>query len=278
MEKKIKIIIEIILFFILLAYCVITVVIPKYKNKYGSSDKYIFTSNYVNIFEIDIKDNAHFSLLYNKKGKIYHILFFNDYSYALYNQNIEDLSLKDSLNKIIFLLKNKGLRNQNIQVFYYEEKDIKEFQNEFQKLLKDYSITSSCSFEKGELLDLAKRFDITDTDSSAIIRNLDFYSKELIKDIKKKNSNQDSYYEKAANSIYDRLNTYISSQKIFELKKDEVVYPIQIIGADNDEKLFPNSNSWYYVHEGLLYAYIEFNDMTGYCYMGNKNNKKEGVC
>ena len=278
MEKKVHILIVITIFLVFLTYSIITIAIPEYKKNFGSSDKFIITGQYANIFEIDIKDNAHFSLVYNKKGKINHILFFNDTSYVLYNQNIENLSLKESLDKTIQLLKNNGFYNQNIKVLYYEDEGIEEFKKIFQELLESYSITVNCSFEKANILDLAKRFDISDTNHSAILRNLDYYSKELIKDIKDKKKNQSSYYEEAANSIYERLDTYISNQNILELNRDEVIYPIQIIAADNDEKLFPNGNSWYYVHEGLLYAYIEFPNGDSYCYMGNRNNKKEGVC
>ena len=79
--------------------------------------------------------------------------------------------------------------------------------------------------------------------------------------------------------------------KIYKIDNYSSVVPIALVIASfhfeisssdifcvNDEKLFPNGNSWYYVHEGLLYAYIEFPNGDSYCYMGNRNNKKEGEC
>ena len=137
---------------------------------------------------------------------------------------------------------------------------------------------SNCTFHKSNYEDLKSRFSIDEDDIDGIIRNLDFYSKEKIKDIKDKLSSDSFNYQEGANSIYNRLDFYVHNNNILQLKRDEVVYPIQIISSDIDDTLFPNGNSWYYVEEGNLYAYIEFSSLYRYCYQGSLENRKEGDC
>ena len=278
MEKKIRIIFEILFVMGFAIYYTITIIVPEYKEKYGSSDKFLLTGHIINLFEINIDNGAHFSLAYNKKEQIYHIFFFNEESIVLYNQNIENLKLRDGLNKIIFLLKKNGLSNQDINILYFEDEDVIEFEKVFQDLLSEYSIVSNCTFHKSNYEDLKSRFSIDEDDIDGIIRNLDFYSKEKIKDIKDKLSSDSLNYQEGADSIYNRLDFYVHNNNILDLKRDEVVYPIQIISSDIDDTLFPNGNSWYYVEEGNLYAYIEFSSLYRYCYQGSLENRKEGDC
>ena len=275
MEKKIIIILEVLFVIVLSCYYTIKEVIPQYKEKFGSSDSFILFDQYDNLFEINISNGAHFTLAYNKKGKIFHIFFFNEESFVLYNQNIENLSLDKALDKIFYILKNNGFHNQTITVTYYEEEGYSSFKKKINELLNN---PSNYIENKDSITNLAKRLGIDSDKDSSIIRELDFYSKEIIKDIKDRKSYDDSYYEEQADSIYNRLNDYIMKQEIDELDKDKVIYPIQIIPSDRDDKLFPNGDSWYYVKDKKVYAYIEFSNSNGYCYLGSINDKRRGGC
>ena len=70
MEKKIRIIFEILFVMGFAIYYTITIIVPEYKEKYGSSDKFLLTGHIINLFEINIDNGAHFSLAYNKKEQI----------------------------------------------------------------------------------------------------------------------------------------------------------------------------------------------------------------
>ena len=63
--------------------------------------------------------------------------------------------------------------------------------------------------------------------------------------------------------------------------KDNTSLIIQVIPADVDGKYYPSSNSWYYIQNGKIYAYIEFseeNKIYGYCYQGTIESRSKGVC
>jgi hypothetical protein len=55
-----------------------------------------------------------------------------------------------------------------------------------------------------------------------------------------------------------------------------------MIPADDEFKYYPSINSWYYVNDKKVYAYIEFviddNNIKSYCYNGSIDLVKEGVC
>jgi hypothetical protein len=55
-----------------------------------------------------------------------------------------------------------------------------------------------------------------------------------------------------------------------------------MIPGDDEFKYYPSINSWYYVKDKKVYAYIEFvisdNKVKGYCYNGSIDLVKEGVC
>ncbi|MCI8459928.1 MAG: hypothetical protein HFE81_00895, partial [Bacilli bacterium] len=84
MEKKIFVVFEIVLIIGASLYYVFKEVIPEYKSSMGSSDRFIKTSEYKNMFEFNIDNNVNFALVINEAKNIYHIMFFNDKSSCLY--------------------------------------------------------------------------------------------------------------------------------------------------------------------------------------------------
>ena len=66
-NKKLKILLEVIIMIGLTVYISMNNVIPELKRKFGSSDKLISYLNYSNMFEININNNTDFILVLNKK-------------------------------------------------------------------------------------------------------------------------------------------------------------------------------------------------------------------
>ena len=93
MKKYVTVIFEIILIIIMLIVITIKDVIPDVRSQYGSSDRILNPNKCVNMIEFKVDDNIDFAILIDKNSKIYHILFFENDSYVLYNRNIENNSL-----------------------------------------------------------------------------------------------------------------------------------------------------------------------------------------
>ena len=98
MKEKHQIIIRVILVFLLIIGSLIFKVIPEYKETQGSSDKFITTDKYTDIVEITINNKPNFALVIEDKI-ISNILFFDQESICLYNQNIEGSTIKEGTKK-----------------------------------------------------------------------------------------------------------------------------------------------------------------------------------
>ena len=118
-NKKLKILLEVIIMIGLTVYISMNNVIPELKRKFGSSDKLISYLNYSNMFEININNNTDFILVLNKNYKIYHIIFLSDNISCLYNKNLENYEDNNkAINHIVeLLIENNLLINRLMTVF-----------------------------------------------------------------------------------------------------------------------------------------------------------------
>ena len=115
-----------------------------------------------------------------------------------------------------------------------------------------------------------------------ILYELDYYSKNIL------SSDQSSIIEfdknsslKLANNVYLKLEKYMLDHHIQNMDREQKELLIEEISGDEYNLYYPNSNSWFSILDGKLYAYIEFThqDVTyGYCYQGSIDFKKEGEC
>ena len=85
-----------------------------------------------------------------------------------------------------------------------------------------------------------------------------------------------------SDNIYNKITNYINMNNISNLDINDTTLVISMISADEEFTHYPSINSWYYVKDKKVYAYIEFvisdNKVKGYCYNGSIDLVKEGVC
>ena len=112
---------------------------PEYKSSIGSSDNYVNTSSYKEIININIQSGPEFVLVTNEEDKISNILFINQESLCLYNKNIENQDLNDSIDGLIKILHNNNyLTNEAITITSYNSTN--KLKNELiNKIKKDYT-------------------------------------------------------------------------------------------------------------------------------------------
>ena len=84
-----------------------------------------------------------------------------------------------------------------------------------------------------------------------------------------------------ANNVYKKLENYVITNNIGEQDKNDTSLPINLIPASSDNTIYPNLDSWYYIKNKQVFAYIAIDtkDQTyGWCYNGGIDNYKEGEC
>lgn len=288
MEKKLMIIAEVLFVLIAITYYTIKELIPEYKTKFGSSDKIVNPTKYKNMVEISLDNGIDFALLIDENKKVFHIFFFTEESYCLYNKNIENTTIKESSNQIIKeLIENDYLKTtSNIKVTRYTDAYYEYFINKWKESLKKYSINTEVIEETNTLDNKSQELKINPLSTSSIIVNLDYYSKEIIR--MAKSHKGDSIVElnnktskTLSNNVYKKIEEYVYKNKINNLEKNNTELLITIIPADEKAKYYPTNNSWYYVKDGKVYAYIEFTqnkNIYGYCYTGSIDYRSEGEC
>ena len=278
MKNKLLIIIEVIIVIVMFIWYTTTTLIPELKQKFGSSDTFINSNLYNNMIELKI-DNTNFILVLDKNNKIYHIFFLDKTSLSLYNQNIENNTIDDSLNKTIELLINNDLLKQEstIVVTRYNDNNYDKFINSLNTILNKYHIDKEIIEKENTIETKAKELGI----SSDLIE-FDYYSKNISGIGNKKTDitiNKD--YKELSNNVYKKIEEYVYNNDIDNLSKDNTELLINYIPSDKSLKYYPTNNSWYYVEDKKIYAYIELDidgQVKGFCYQGSIDLRSEGVC
>lgn len=266
--------------------------IPELKKTLGSSDKFITSKNYDDMVEFDINNNLNFAVVIQSK-KINHILMFNEESVILYNQDIENNSISKSISMITNLLINSNNLTPTSQVTLtsYENKYYNEVKQSFINELKSNNYNNITILEKQTTLEKkVKRLEIEYSKKDDLISKLDIYSKNIISSAK---TNENSYSttksktiskeqaKEYANNVYKKLENYVINNNIGEQDKNDTSLPINLIPASSDNTIYPNLDSWYYIKNKQVFAYIAIDtkDQTyGWCYNGGIDNYKEGEC
>ena len=284
MEKKILIIFEILIVVGLFLFYTFKEVIPDYKRSIGSSDKFINEKIYKKMYEFNIDNKINFSIIIDENNKIYHMFFFDKESTCLANKNIENNKLEEGLKKIyIGLIEKDYLTNtSNINIIRYDNKDniiydLVSNLNNFYNINGIINISDSTIENKINQLQL-------DSNSESFLKDLDLYSKEYIRLTKnvvlsKEESTSTREY---SDNVYSKITNYMNMNGISDLNINDTTLVINMIPGDDEFKYYPSINSWYYVKDKKVYAYIEFiindNNVKGYCYEGSIDLVKEGVC
>lgn len=293
MNEKIKNIIQIIIVFVLIIGSIIFKFIPEYKNNFGSSDKYIDTTGYEDIVEIKINENLNFALIISK-DKITNILFFDKNSLCLYNQDIENSKIEESINRIINILKNNDYINNTstITIMKYQGKYYEQVLTSIKKELNILNIIPIYVEKTTTLQDKGKTLSITEKDDVSILKELEFLSKNIIRNKKynvSEENNYNDYYEILSETtskeytdvVYKKIENYVKKQNVINQDINNNSLQIDLIPANEKGTIYPDTTSWYYVENNQVYAYISITQnksIYSYCYQGTIDNYKKGQC
>lgn len=266
--------------------------IPELKESLGSSDKFITEKNYEDMVEFDINNNLNFAVVI-QNNKINHIFMFNEQSVILYNQDIENNSIKKSISMITNLLINSNNLTQSSQVTLtsYENKHYNEVKQSFINELKSNNFNNINILEKQTTIEKkVERLEIEYSKKDDLISKLDIYSKNIISSAKTTENTYSTTESKSiskeqakeyANNVYKKLENYVITNNIGEQDKNDTSLPINLIPASSDNTIYPNLDSWYYIKNKQVFAYIAIDtkDQTySWCYNGGIDNYKEGEC
>ena len=277
MNKKLLIVLEMMIIFLAMIYYVVKEMIPEYKENRGSSDHFINSSQVVNLIEIEIDHGLDFVIALNEKTQISHLYFFDKQSNALYNKDIESKKIEDGVTAIVSILKqNAFLRNESqVEIYYTNEKQYDLFMTSWNKALQELSLSPMVIERKQDIKEKATQLDLDTSSFSSMLWEMDLYSKEMIKD---SDLSQEILTEKTsieyANNIYQKLEQMANS-------KENADIPISLIPADENHKIYPTENSWYKIENQKVYAWIEIRDnhsVYSYCYQGSINERVKGEC
>lgn len=276
-----------IVFIVIIIYAFIRYGLPEFKNNFGSSDNFINTEKYNSIIELKLSSGPNFALITDKEENISNILFFNNESLCLYNQNIENKTYKEALKKITEILNSKDYLTEGTIVEFTEYPDNKDYLTIRKEFTSTTNTLNLSYIESVKTLPTrAKELSLDNTENSLSI--LEDYSKQIISNykesqiitnLKDNNSITKENASKYADNIYKKLEDYATNVTFQEIADTKL--PIQLIPANEENNIYPSEKSWYYISEHKIYAYIEFksNDYKySFCYNGNINNRKEGAC
>ena len=294
-RKKSYFIARLIVIFLVLALYSYLVSYPEFKNKIGSSDTFINTNEFKDMLEININDKINFSLVINEENNVYHLFFFENMSLMLYNKNIENTSLPTALKQIINILyTNDSLPNKSsIKLISYTDitsKDtLKLVQKTITQELSSLSLQPTITTTTMTLEDKFHQLGINyETKMTENLTNLDLYSKELYNNknttTSEDNTNitiTESTIRNYMYNVYLKIEQYTVKNNIINQEINQSNLLISNIPADAEGKIYPTSESWYYVKNGAIYAQIKLNinkkEYT-YCYQGGVDKYKKGEC
>jgi hypothetical protein len=290
MKNKVRLILEIAVVLIACVVYAIKVSLPELKESLGSSDTLISTTSYKNMLEFNIDNKINFAVVINDNKEIYHLIFFDKSSIILYNQSIEGNSIDTSLESIIkILIENDYLTsNSIIKVTRYEDTYYDTFKESLLNILTKYQLNTNIIEAENTLSTRCSELNLEGTTSESLLRELDLYSKEFTRDINnvnKKSTTDETLSDTTAktltNNVYKKIEEYKDNNNIETLTKDNTELVINLIPADTSGKYYPTSNSWYYIKDSKVYAYIELtdnNNIYSYCYNGSIDLIKKGEC
>lgn len=277
---KITNIITIVVVIVVFLLLIIFKIIPDLKAIRGSSDTYINYDKYDTIIGIKINTNTDF-LLVITDNKVQNIVFLSNNSLYLYNQNIEGNTLNESLTSIINILRNNDVLLDELTLIKYQSNtsydnvkkllanklNVEELTSTYQLLAAEYNINAY-------------------QDNIEQLQAIETYSKELTRKYKNEKILEETINEynknevkEAADNVYSKLATYAKNVENQEIYSTSLI--ITDIPANQELTLYPSVDSWYYIKNHQVYAYINFKTTTNnydFCYNGSIDNMKEGKC
>ena len=155
--------------------------------------------------------------------------------------------------------------------------------------LQEKNIACQIIEEENTFQSKAAELSFDATDDREILWLLYFNSRELIDEIPTDATSTETTEEivitrdtaeSYADTIYQKLITYMINADVENQEINNSNMPIQYIPGDNENKIYPTSSSWYYIENYKVYAEITIAGTQNYtfCYNGSQQDKKEGRC
>ena len=267
---------------------------PEYQATLGSSEKWFSEKNYKTGIEIKIDMGPEFFMVINAEKQLSYIFIENENALSLVNKDIEGKQLKKAIPEIFqILLTNKQLENNKITIINYGDRNIYE---DTLTLIKDTltknSKTNQIIEQTSTLEQKATEENLEEKEQSQVLWTLYLRSREFMdqaeeeKEPTTENKTETQKITKDmastyANSIYQKIVTYMINSNIKNQSRDNGNLPIQYIPGDSENKVYPTTSSWYYIENYKVYAEITIasqNNNYTFCYQGSIEEKKEGLC
>ena len=267
---------------------------PEYQATLGSSEKWFSEKNYKTGIEIKIDMGPEFFMVINEEKQLSYIFIENENALSLVNKDIEGKQLKKAIPEIFqILLTNKQLENNKITIVNYGDRNIYE---DTLTLIKDTltknSKTNQIIEQTSTLEQKATEENLEEKEQSQVLWTLYLRSREFMDQAEEekqptaenKTETQKITKDMAstyANSIYQKIVTYMINSNIKNQSRDNGNLPIQYIPGDSENKVYPTTSSWYYIENYKVYAEITIasqNNNYTFCYQGAIEEKKEGLC
>lgn len=267
---------------------------PEYQATLGSSEKWFSEKNYKTGIEIKIDVGPEFFMVINEEKQLSYIFIENENALSLVNKDIEGKQLKKAIPEIFqILLTNKQLENNKITIINYGDRNIYE---DTLTLIKDTltknSKTNQIIEQTSTLEQKATEENLEEKEQSQVLWILYLRSREFMdqaeeeKEPTTENKTETQKITKDmastyANSIYQKIVTYMINSNIKNQSRDNGNLPIQYIPGDSENKVYPTTSSWYYIENYKVYAEITIasqNNNYTFCYQGAIEEKKEGLC
>ncbi|MBQ2640181.1 MAG: hypothetical protein IJF92_05440 [Bacilli bacterium] len=282
LEKKLSSIFVVLVIIGFILYPIITK-LPKVISNFGLNNV-LHYKNYKTMIEFDIKDGPDFAIVLDRNNKVLTHLCFNDKSIIINNKNIDNINYKKSINIIFKKLYETDSINNDITITYYDNYSLMNNTTNKVKNNLNNNIDINIKQKKSKLISKAKKLNIKETKYNRIIIMLNMYSSEVINESKKKdrvvNKKIDiDDYKEYSKVVYNKLEKYKSVNNIVNQDINDSKFKIYNIPASDN--IYPDNDSWYYIKDNRLYAYIRFvfkNGIYDICYTGSVENFNEGSC
>lgn len=296
MKRKTKIILyalEVVAIIVAVLLLAIFKFCPEYQQSLGSSEKFFSKENYKTSIEIKVPAGAEFFVIFDDQNKISYIFFENQKAAILANQNIETKSLEDGITDIINKLvdSNQITMNPITIINYGEQETFSKALSTIKNTLIAKNIQSEVLAQESSLSKKKEELNISEETAIDVLWTLYIKSMDIIDKMPKEETSEKTIEEEKiiskemalsyADTIYQKLNTYMLNTNIKNQSINDMNMPIQYIPGNPENDLFPTTDSWYYIREYKIYAEISIPSGSSkytFCYQGTKESRKEGTC
>lgn len=293
MKEKYLTILEIIIIFALMIGAIFFKFLPEYKESKGSSDTYIDTESYQDIIELTVNNKTNFALVITD-NTITNIIFLNQQSTCLYNQNIENTTITEGTKEIVeLLIENNYLKQlSTINLTTYKNKSLSSVKTALEQAINNLGLEITIATSEKTITQKASELNVSGNDEEELLKQIELYSKDIVRKVTNDVSQSTTQNTKTeqldetlsreyTDNVYKKIEVYMRTNNITNQEITNMTLAITLIPANKEGTIFPDDTSWYYIQDGKVYAYIsitENNQNYSYCYQASIDEYKKGQC